>query len=350
MATTNLLQWNPTASNQENDAAYLADSQRAGGATDPSIFQSVLSNKAFFQWSTYLTALFTAFANKGFTTSDSNLSTLTAQCANFLTSADLRGQISDPAYSPTQALDASKYNAWFLPLDGNVTLSISGMTDGQIVVLVYLQDATGGRTITFPTSFFEAVQPDARATACSAQAFIYTTAAGPYFRPIGPLMSDDGSLFIKGSASIEDAMFCGPADVSSLQIGGAAPSGQALIGNGTNYVPTTIPRAQGTAIDETSSRAFGTTYQNTTGGVLSVTGWGVTSGSSVGSVRALIGPASPTSPAFANTTAATVNNGACGFSFTVPAGWFYEIVANDLTNGMGSAVHAVGCWLETQIS
>src|SRR6202041_385221 len=106
-ATTNMQVWNPTAANQENDAAYTADPVRAGGAVDPEIFLALLANKVFYQSSTYLTALFTAFANKGFTTSDSNLSTLTAQCANFLTTADLPTLLVSVAYSTTPTFNAA---------------------------------------------------------------------------------------------------------------------------------------------------------------------------------------------------------------------------------------------------
>jgi hypothetical protein len=123
-----------------------------------------------------------------------------------------------------------------------------------------------------------------------------------------------------------------------------------LLGNGTNYVPAAVPRAQGTATDVTGSRSFGTAYQNNTGGVILVTGYGITSGSSIGSVRGFIGPSSPSTVCFGNSATATINNGGAAFSFAVPAGWFYQINANDLTNGMGSAVHSVGCWVETQIS
>jgi hypothetical protein len=87
--STNIIQWNPGAVNQETDALYLADSQRAGGATDPSQFAAALANKAFYQWSTVLTALGTMMANKGYTISDANLANLINALSNIITNADL---------------------------------------------------------------------------------------------------------------------------------------------------------------------------------------------------------------------------------------------------------------------
>lgn len=149
MATTNVQQWNPGAANQENDAAYLADSQRAGGATDPSLFLSPLANKVFYQMSTYLTALFTAFAAKGFTTSDSNLSTLTAQCANFLTSADFRANLQNVAYAPNVSFDVSQSLGFQLTLAGNSSITVSNVAPGDIVAFLFVQDSSGSRTVTF---------------------------------------------------------------------------------------------------------------------------------------------------------------------------------------------------------
>ncbi len=89
-ATTNFLQWNPTLTNQETDAAYAADAQRMGGATSGE-FPSPTANKAFYQWSTFVAAFCQMMAAKGYSTSDASISTLAAQLANVLTNADLIG-------------------------------------------------------------------------------------------------------------------------------------------------------------------------------------------------------------------------------------------------------------------
>lgn len=87
-ATTNFLQWNPTASNQESDAAYTSDAQRTGGASSGE-FPSPTANKLFYQSSTFVTALGQMLATKGYTTSDADISVLTAVLANLITNADL---------------------------------------------------------------------------------------------------------------------------------------------------------------------------------------------------------------------------------------------------------------------
>jgi len=87
-ASTNFQQWNPTASNQESDAAYLADAQRTGGASSGE-FPSPTANKLFYQSSTFVAALCQMLAAKGYSTSDADISVLAAVLANLITNADL---------------------------------------------------------------------------------------------------------------------------------------------------------------------------------------------------------------------------------------------------------------------
>jgi acyl dehydratase len=196
MATTNLQQWNPTAVNQETDAAYLADSQRAGGATNPSEFDATLANKLFYQCTTYLDGLFSAFAAKGFTTSDSSLSTLTAQCANFLTTADVLPNVVNVTYAASVTLNAASANGFYLlALTGNLTIAaVTGLNAGQPIALYYQQDGVGGRTVAFPSSVLGAAQPDPVANAVSLQLFGYDAVTG-YLRAAGPLVSSNGAWF-----------------------------------------------------------------------------------------------------------------------------------------------------------
>ena len=86
--SNNFLQWNGTAANQEDDAAYAADAQRTGGAAVDAIFASPLANKLFYQMTTFITALARALAAKGYNVSDADLSTLQAVLSNILTQAD----------------------------------------------------------------------------------------------------------------------------------------------------------------------------------------------------------------------------------------------------------------------
>jgi hypothetical protein len=77
MPDTNFLQWNPSGSNQENDASYQSDAQRTGGATTGAPFPSLTANKLFYQLSTFVSALAFAMISKGYSPVDGS-SPLTA--------------------------------------------------------------------------------------------------------------------------------------------------------------------------------------------------------------------------------------------------------------------------------
>lgn len=186
MATTNLQQWNPNQNNQETDAQYAADSQRTGGAANPSLFASVLSNKLFYQTTTYLLALFQSFANKGFTTSDASLAALTAQCAHFVTTADLRGDMQAVPYSPTLTLDCSKYNGFEITLTGNVSLTLANGSFGQRLVMALVQDSVGGHTATWPSNVISPGALSGTAGATNVQEFVYRSDNN--FHPITPVV------------------------------------------------------------------------------------------------------------------------------------------------------------------
>lgn len=94
MAGTNNYQiWNPSAINQENDAAYTSDSLRASGAPSGAIFPSPTANKLFFQLSVMAYALAQMMANKNYNISDSNATNLTTALTNILTNADVPGYL-----------------------------------------------------------------------------------------------------------------------------------------------------------------------------------------------------------------------------------------------------------------
>lgn len=477
--TTNLQQWNPTAVNQETDAQYTADSTRAGGAVDPTVFLSLLGNKAFYQWSTYLTALFTAFANKGFTTSDSNLSTLTAQCANFLTTADTLPPIQAVVYAPTPTFNAGAASGFQMTLAGNVTgITITGAAPGELIAFYFVQDATGGRTVNGWPSYVDAgsiPQPDPVANSCTLYLFKVDLTGG--IHPAAPVISGDGtrvtnltasgnvtvagneviggtlgvtgtltaagniaaagviatntqtnnnaaingtatvgtlvvtgatttgslhvaggvaldsgatvtgsintngvnvtggisatgsttsgSLHVTGSVALDDGAtitgtiitnaiavttggvtVTGTVNAGALQVAGAAPSGEVLIGNGTDFVATALPRAQGVVNVVTGSRTNNTTYHNTSGGIMLISGAFSTDGGGglVGNIGVLIGASSPTTVVFANQATATENLGDAGFYGAVPNGWFYSV---NISSGVTGPVHY---WVETIIS
>jgi hypothetical protein len=339
MATTNVQLWNPTQANQENDAAYLADSQRAGGAVNPALFDATLANKLFNQLSTYVFALFTAFANKGFTTSDSNVATLTAQCANFLTSADILAALQLIPFVSSISLNATQANGFYVEaMTGNLTITaVTGLTAGQIIALSLQQDATGGRTVTYPGIMVGAVQPDPTPNAVSVQLYQYDPVTS-LLRAITPSVSNNGVVF-SANVTLPTLLKAGAFTLNS-----PGSPGMVLTNVGGNFVPLAPARAPGTVTDFTGARSFGTTYQNTTGGAIYVSGCGFTNGSSVGSLTGLVGVSTPTLQVFGMEYTATVNSGQAGFGFMVPSGYFYTINATGAINGTSPV------WTETQVS
>ncbi|MGH7594676.1 MAG: hypothetical protein ACRELE_12620 [Gemmatimonadales bacterium] len=138
----------------------------------------------------------------------------------------------------------------------------------------------------------------------------------------------NGSL-VQHAAGSTSAGHCGEYDANGNLIDSGSGCGATLI--------------VGTQIDVTSSRAFNTIFTNSATSEILVTGYGITGGSSVGSVEAQVSGIS----VFAQTCTATISAGTCGFSFAVPAGAAYVIFANTKTNGMGTSVGNVGKWIET---
>jgi hypothetical protein len=233
MATTNLQQWNPTAVNQENDAAYTADPQRTGGATDPSIFEAQLANKAFFQWSTYLTALFQAFALKGFTTSDSNLNTLTATCAGFLTTADKIAVATNqpgPLVSATQTTSA--YGS------SPPSAAISAVTQGSATGN-YLFSGLVNTVVTFwvrADGLIGAMGLQLSGALSAASAAISGAITAATVTTTGTIQSTSGNVIGAGLISTGSASVANGLSVGSLAVGGGQPAGYVLTSNGTDFV------------------------------------------------------------------------------------------------------------------
>jgi len=135
MATTNFQQWNPTASNQESDAAYTSDAQRVGGASSGE-FPSQLANKLFYQLSTFIAALGQMLSTKGYATSDVDISALAAVLANLITNADL-ARLSVQA---TRTNMIGSYSA------GSTYTNLSGEATFQEVTMIGPQNDNTGRS------------------------------------------------------------------------------------------------------------------------------------------------------------------------------------------------------------
>jgi len=93
--TDNFQIFNPNATNQENDAAYLADSLRTNGAPTDGICPSPTFNKFAYQQSIFAKAFADMLANKGYSPNDgsaapgSALANLVNVFANVMTQADM---------------------------------------------------------------------------------------------------------------------------------------------------------------------------------------------------------------------------------------------------------------------
>jgi hypothetical protein len=137
--------------NQENDATYLADATRTGGAQVGTAFPSPLGNKIFYQLTTFVAALAGMLAAKGYDTSDADISALQTVLANIKTAADFRAPLAVLTFSATPAYNAGADDGFQMQLTGNVTgPTITGQTAGQVIRFAFQQDGAGGRTVAWP--------------------------------------------------------------------------------------------------------------------------------------------------------------------------------------------------------
>ena len=152
MATTNYLLFNPSELNTESDANYIVDPTRLGGAQSGGILPSTLFNKVIFQQSEFTTAFATMMVNKGFTVNDAPFSSLVAVLANVITSADLSASMISVAYASSMTFNVAGAAGFEVVLTGNVASSSLSNTKTGPLLFVLVQDGTGGRTFSWPSS------------------------------------------------------------------------------------------------------------------------------------------------------------------------------------------------------
>jgi hypothetical protein len=185
MAVTNMQIWNPSQNNTLTDAQYTANTQRANGAAAAQLFPSALANKLFTQVTTYLTALFTSLANKGYGTSDQNFTTLTQACSNILTKADFGLQVVP--YASSVSFNAAQASSFKVTLNGNLSFSVANPYPGQIITFIFNSGAGNASwTLTWPSNVASPGVPDLTdQNVNNVQSFIcddtYT------LRPLGPM-------------------------------------------------------------------------------------------------------------------------------------------------------------------
>ena len=151
--STNFQQWNPSVANQENDAAYTADSLRSGGAPTAAILPSQTFNKLAYQLSTFVSAFAQMMANKGYGVSDANFSSLVAALANVKTSSEFLSAITIVPYATSVTFNAGTSAQFDLTLTGDVaSSSLINATDGQLLAFIISQDGSGGHSFAWPTN------------------------------------------------------------------------------------------------------------------------------------------------------------------------------------------------------
>jgi len=85
---------------------------------------------------------------------------------------------SGAAYSATPAFDAQLSNVFYLgAMTGNVAFTITGPQDGQTINIRFVQDATGGRTVTPPANVKASGTIDATAGRASWLILTYVASA-----------------------------------------------------------------------------------------------------------------------------------------------------------------------------
>jgi hypothetical protein len=323
MAATNFEQFNPAAINQETDAEYLADSQRAGGYGVDNTVPSPLLNKFSYQTSTFCAAFGQMMAAKGYSTSDADVNVLASVLANVITDNDLEPNVIVVGYSPTPTFNAADANGFQMTLAGNITASsIAGVSPGQLIAFYFAQDATGGRTVSWPSGFVGALQPDPAANAVSVQIFRADLSSVP--RAVTDMVSNNG--IFTGAVTAASLTTTGLVNAGTITVAGAAPSGQVLTGNGTSFVPVAPTIYNPTTHIVTGSRTLGTIYQNTHSGPMTVAvsaGWG-----STGTLYAQVGTYEAVVAGTARVIEFPASFPNAAITFLVPAGLYYNALVD----------------------
>jgi hypothetical protein len=146
-------QWNPSKSNQLSDAAYTTNALRSGGAQVDDILPSNVWNKFAYDESVAVWAIMQMLANKGYSPSPDNPTTLTAVAANILTNADILPPMKQVAFSTALVFDCSVANGFQVTLTANVSsLTVKNAVFGQRIGLAFTQNSGGPWSVPFPSN------------------------------------------------------------------------------------------------------------------------------------------------------------------------------------------------------
>lgn len=140
-------------------------------------------------------------------------------------------------YAASVTLNAGLANGFYLAgMTGNLTIAgVWGLAPGQRIAMFYQQDATGGRTVTFPSIMVGAAQPDPTPNAVSVQIFEFDAVTG-LLRASGPLFSANGAFFAEGinttgAVAAASGAFSGGVAAASVAATGAITAATASVGS-----------------------------------------------------------------------------------------------------------------------
>lgn len=160
MGSSNILPWDQSQTNMDDDPTYLADTQRVDGGIDGVEFPSKTFNKLALQTSGVSFAVGQFLASKGFTITDSDLWGIVAALQSLFANVPGRTQLLSVTYSPLVTLNVGVALGFELTLAGNVALTITGLNAGDTVLLFFIQNSAGSHTITWPSNTSGFGQPD----------------------------------------------------------------------------------------------------------------------------------------------------------------------------------------------
>lgn len=309
--SSNFTQHNPTAANQLSDSDFAGNSLTTGGIGTDAIMPSEWMNARWYEDSTFVAAFALALSNKGYNPNKDNFSTLVAVLGNVITNNDLKPAQVTVAFSPTPTFDCNLSNGFRINLTASVTSSfvINTPATGTIVTFFIVSASPGNFTFVWPSNVFGArnVQTESHFNYFSQQ-FI---SDGTNLYEVESFIDVLSNLVINAQST---------ANTGVTNAAAAATAAAAAQATANSKLPNTLTQF-------TPGNNFGTIYQNTTLGDTRV----VVVGSimfGVGHAGTLLARCGPSAGALSTVDIQTITNssGYGGVRFTVPQGWFYQVI------------------------
>lgn len=152
MPSTNFIQFNPTESNQESDAAYAANALVTGGVQLNNQLPSNFLNKLWYQVTTFPAAFCQMLVNKGYSPMDTSVTALAAVLANVLTNADTQPLVTFQNSSTSMVFNRASGQTFEVNMISSVTSpTLVGTQPGQYLLFNFTTDGTAGHSFTWPS-------------------------------------------------------------------------------------------------------------------------------------------------------------------------------------------------------